>query len=342
MGDERLSILRMVASGRISPEEGERLLELISDPLSELERLTSSLTALIEQLDEIKNHLSQIRDGLIWHLSRLQAVKALSPAPAEPKTRRRAKKVERSKGKLMVKTPPGAILFIEKSGGRVEIGSHDLEELWAAAKGDEELDAICRGEFIELTSGQSHLKVNVPASAQAVNLSMEEAELITAQGLECDLFIRVKAAEEISIKSLKGELSIRSNECLADIEGCSGEVKLGIQSGQVTASDLEGGFTLKGGRCDLELSGFKGDVYVALEGGDITLIVPRDYSCQLQAGVEEGVVKADLEGIKGISDRFEVVRQTPTSVEFIKEGGDRSVKISVKSGTMTIKPEEVS
>lgn len=187
-----------------------------------------------------------------------------------------------------------AQVSVSNVAGRISVEAWDRNELHLTGELAEEVEAL------EITGGESSLKIKVRVPERAKNIGHTRLDL------------KVPAGASIDAEGVSADVVVRGVRGPVEVQSVSGDVRVEVESARVKATTVSGDVTVRAPSSDTRASSVSGDVRVSGVRGEV-----RGESVSGDVTIEAAELKRlDLESVSGDLDIVaELVRDADVSVE---------------------------
>ena len=366
MNEERMSILKMVAEGKISVEEAEMLLRVLDEDVAPDEQtdtedekpkqgkdFVQEMTEMFQevgreievevgnaiksvQLPKVKKVVTEVVDQMKSSVSEaVDTVSDIVDIPEEEGEKRRVKQ------QLDVFEGTGiAKIDAQAANGRIKLEGSDRDGVtvraWKEVRGRRAAAAEF-AEQVEVYAEQIGDELRVfaehPPPPRGVNLAVRYT-IETPR--EVDVNLRTVNGK-INISGISGSIDTTTVNDVIKLEGDAGPIRARTTNGSIRAGigllidDAE--FSTTNGSIEVEVHRCVGSVAALTTNGSIILTLPPDFAGQLDAEARRGRVHSDFP--------IPVVGKIKSLLKGeIGEGGEVVVKLRSTNGSIRLKRQE--
>ena len=323
MSDEQHMILQMVAEGKITADEGARLLEAIKP------KADSSFSK--ERMDEWGERISSFFSGdasdWIRNLGSIFGPKATFSEEEDQTLEAEGISV------IQAGTTNGRIVTTGTDTSQIRIQVRKV----VRAPREEDARAFSK-----------HVEISVDKVDSAIQIREKHPVPPPGITVTTDLTIQCPAGVDLKLRSTNGQVKVSHTEGATDLITTNGMIQLESLTGPVTARSTNGSvqasshtlrerldFQTTNGAIKTVVDSGDAPIRLATTNGSITLTLPDDFSGMLDANTSNGVIHSELpvavshQSKRHLAGRLGTESETPIDIE-TKNGGIRLKRLFVE------------
>ncbi len=354
MSEERLRVLEMVREGKITPEEGARLLEALREGTREERRRAREDDPIGSLVESVVESVTGALSGKAWtgwkgswagawhggHFGSLAGLRRRQEREAEGWQFLALSEGDRG----TFEVPEGARLAIESEAGGIEAKAVDgparvdLEgddfynfAVYVARKDDQVVLAAHRTEpharmprlVVRVPRHVSHLSLQTAGGGLDVRGFSCPVELKTAGG---GIRVRAHGDGALAARTAGGGIDVEGQPAQANLKTAGGGIHFRGLTGAFVAETAGGSITIDGARL------LAGEHRARTAGGSIRVHLTPDSSVAIDASTTAGNISVDLPGVQG---QFSGSRLSP-KYQGTYNGGSASLELRTVGGSITV------
>jgi len=308
MSEERTLILKMLADGKITPEEAEKLLRALSgEPAGRRgprrpkrsEEREGDAKAVFRGIGKVFDEFGNIVVDVVGQVK--DSLSGVSDI------------LSGTEGMQIVDVPAESKLILKHGGGSINLHSAEGEQL--VINGAKRSCKVNLDEATtEITSLGGHLDVGMPQR-------LVDVEVKAGGG---SFTIENLSLNRLSAKVAGGNLSINNSSAKITASVIGGTIQMqGIQSEKLEAKSAGGGIKLNMGTLT------SGEMSLSSAGGHVEITLARDSAFEVDASMVGGQFESELE--------LEIIESSPGHTKAKYNEGGASISLSSKGGNVRIK-----
>jgi len=323
MSDEQAMILEMVAQGKITADEGARLLEALKPKADS----SFSKEGMAEWGERISSLLSGNASGWLRNLGSVFGPKATF-SEEEDET---------------LDAEGISLIQVQTTNGRIVATGTDISQIRIQAR------KVVRAPREEDARAFSrHVEISADKVDSAIQIREKHPVAPPGITVTADLTIQCPTGVDLKLQSTNGQVEASHTQGATDIITTNGMIRMESLTGPATTRSTNGSvhayihtlrerldFQTTNGAIDAAIGSGDGPIQLATTNGSITLALPDDFSGMLDASTNNGVIHSELpvavshQSKRHLAGRLGTQRETPIDVQ-TKNGSIRLKRLKVR------------
>ena len=318
MGEERMRILEMVRDGKITAEEGARLLEALQPKGASAWQGAAGAAGRDDPLGSIGEVVTQAIKSMDWRGLAGSFSGSWSNGPLNGLEKKRERESEgweflslsdgdhgtfelRTGDEVVVEHEGGSIEAVASDGApRLELEGEDLHDYGVyAARKDQRVVLACHRTAQH--ARMPRLKLSLPRSAPSVGLRTGGGGL-TAEGFAVPVRLKTSGGS-IRVREQRGaSVDAKTSGGSIKVDGTPERIELHTSGGSITFEGRTQAIDVKtsGGSIKIEGADLRtGEHSVKTSGGGVKIALTPESSVEVEAKTSAGHVSVDLPGAQG-------------------------------------------